>query len=159
VRILDIDIAEQEKASGAPPSSQPDASPITVEPQEGALPVASRRSRKPRKAVDHGNRRTHPPSTPGPTPEEPSSNKPPNAGINLAVMPDEPRYCYCNQVSHGQMIACDNQNCSREWVGLVSAPSRAISLTSPSSFITSVSAYVKSLERENHGTVPIVQPI
>ncbi|KAF2841822.1 hypothetical protein M501DRAFT_928077 [Patellaria atrata CBS 101060] len=31
---------------------------------------------------------------------------------------DEPRYCYCNGVSYGEMIACDNENCSREWFHL-----------------------------------------
>jgi len=31
---------------------------------------------------------------------------------------DEPRYCYCNQVSYGNMIACDNDSCPREWFHL-----------------------------------------
>ncbi|KAF1944832.1 hypothetical protein EJ02DRAFT_79630 [Clathrospora elynae] len=31
---------------------------------------------------------------------------------------DEPRYCYCNQVSYGNMIACDNDDCRREWFHL-----------------------------------------
>jgi hypothetical protein len=31
---------------------------------------------------------------------------------------DEPRYCYCNQVSYGNMIACDNESCAREWFHL-----------------------------------------
>ena len=39
----------------------------------------------------------------------------------------EPRYCYCNQVSYGEMVACDMDNCPREWfhldcVGLSKAP-------------------------------------
>lgn len=41
---------------------------------------------------------------------------------------DEPRYCYCNQVSYGEMVACDNPHCLREWfhlacVGLSRPPS------------------------------------
>ncbi|KAF2642542.1 hypothetical protein P280DRAFT_467880 [Massarina eburnea CBS 473.64] len=41
---------------------------------------------------------------------------------------DEPLYCYCNQVSFGQMIACDYDSCPREWfhlpcVNLERAPS------------------------------------
>ncbi|TBU50172.1 hypothetical protein BD309DRAFT_946038 [Dichomitus squalens] len=41
--------------------------------------------------------------------------------------PDEPRYCFCNQVSYGDMIACDNPTCAKEWfhmgcVGLVRPP-------------------------------------
>ncbi|KAG1145601.1 hypothetical protein G6F37_002080 [Rhizopus arrhizus] len=40
---------------------------------------------------------------------------------------NEPTYCYCNQVSFGDMIACDSENCEREWfhyacVGLVEPP-------------------------------------
>jgi hypothetical protein len=31
---------------------------------------------------------------------------------------DEPRYCYCNEVSYGNMIACDNDECPREWFHL-----------------------------------------
>lgn len=31
---------------------------------------------------------------------------------------DEPRYCYCNQVSFGNMVACDNDDCPREWFHL-----------------------------------------
>ena len=43
------------------------------------------------------------------------------------IDPNEPVYCFCNQVSFGDMIACDNPNCSREWfhypcVGLQSPP-------------------------------------
>ncbi|KAL8754487.1 MAG: hypothetical protein Q9199_004311 [Rusavskia elegans] len=39
----------------------------------------------------------------------------------------EPRYCYCNQVSYGEMVACDMDTCPREWfhldcVGLTKAP-------------------------------------
>ena len=41
---------------------------------------------------------------------------------------DEPRYCTCGGVSYGNMIACDNTACPREWfhlecVGLEKAPS------------------------------------
>lgn len=31
---------------------------------------------------------------------------------------DELRYCYCNGVSYGEMVACDNKNCAREWFHL-----------------------------------------
>jgi hypothetical protein len=30
----------------------------------------------------------------------------------------EPRYCYCNEVSFGEMVACDNDACPREWFHL-----------------------------------------
>lgn len=31
---------------------------------------------------------------------------------------DEPTYCYCNQVSYGEMVACDGEDCEREWFHL-----------------------------------------
>ncbi len=42
-------------------------------------------------------------------------------------MQDEDVYCYCNQVSYGEMVACDGEGCPREWfhlecVGLKVAP-------------------------------------
>lgn len=30
----------------------------------------------------------------------------------------EPTYCYCNQVSFGEMVGCDGDNCKREWFHL-----------------------------------------
>jgi hypothetical protein len=41
-----------------------------------------------------------------------------------------PRYCYCNGVSYGDMIGCDNDECPREWfhlecVGLQRAPPKS----------------------------------
>ncbi|EPQ64999.1 Bgt-5200 [Blumeria graminis f. sp. tritici] len=40
---------------------------------------------------------------------------------------DEPRYCYCDNVSYGEMVGCDADGCKREWfhlacVGLKTAP-------------------------------------
>lgn len=34
---------------------------------------------------------------------------------DMAIDPNEPKYCYCDQVSFGDMIACDNEDCPREW--------------------------------------------
>lgn len=33
----------------------------------------------------------------------------------LANDPNEPKYCICNQVSYGDMIGCDNEDCKVEW--------------------------------------------
>ena len=40
---------------------------------------------------------------------------------------DERRYCFCNNVSYGDMIGCDDDDCEREWfhlgcVGLLKPP-------------------------------------
>jgi hypothetical protein len=32
--------------------------------------------------------------------------------------PNEPKYCYCNRGSYGEMVACDNDDCTREWFHL-----------------------------------------
>ncbi|EKG17468.1 Zinc finger PHD-type protein [Macrophomina phaseolina MS6] len=34
------------------------------------------------------------------------------------IDPNEPRYCICGDVSYGHMIACDNDNCEKEWFHL-----------------------------------------
>lgn len=39
---------------------------------------------------------------------------------------DEPTYCYCNQVSYGEMVACDGDECEREWFHLA-----CVNLTAP----------------------------
>lgn len=38
-----------------------------------------------------------------------------NMELDLPVDPNEPTYCYCGQVSYGEMIACDNPECKIEW--------------------------------------------
>ncbi|KAB1218220.1 hypothetical protein CJ030_MR3G026100 [Morella rubra] len=48
-------------------------------------------------------------------------------GGHLPVDPNEPTYCFCNQVSYGEMVACDNADCKIEWfhfgcVGLKEQP-------------------------------------
>lgn len=35
-----------------------------------------------------------------------------------AIDPDEPTYCYCGQVSWGEMVACDGPDCEKEWFHL-----------------------------------------
>ena len=54
--------------------------------------------------------------------------------------PNEPRYCYCNGVSFGEMVGCDSDNCEREWfhlpcVGLKVAPKGNGELFLPKQFL------------------------
>ena len=35
--------------------------------------------------------------------------------VDMPPDPNEPRYCTCQQVSFGEMIACDNRDCPIEW--------------------------------------------
>lgn len=47
--------------------------------------------------------------------------------VDQPIDPDEPTYCLCEQVSFGEMICCDNEQCAIEWfhfscVGLSTKP-------------------------------------
>jgi len=47
--------------------------------------------------------------------------------LDMPVDPNEPTYCLCHQVSYGEMIGCDNNDCLIEWfhfgcVGLTAKP-------------------------------------
>ncbi|KAH9925299.1 uncharacterized protein B0H18DRAFT_1009544 [Fomitopsis serialis] len=64
----------------------------------------------------------------GNTPRAPGDMSELGAMGDMPIDPNEPCYCYCNQVSFGVMVACDNANCEREWfhlgcVGLQEPPS------------------------------------
>lgn len=55
----------------------------------------------------------------------------------------EPTYCYCNQVSYGEMVACDMSSCKKEWfhldcVGLAKAPTKNGEWTSKLSSLVKV---------------------
>ena len=39
----------------------------------------------------------------------------PQEVLDMPVDPNEPTYCLCQQVSYGEMIGCDNNDCSIEW--------------------------------------------
>lgn len=40
----------------------------------------------------------------------PAAAKPTGMDLDIPVDPNEPTYCLCNQVSYGDMVACDNPN-------------------------------------------------
>lgn len=51
----------------------------------------------------------------------------PQEVLDMPVDPNEPTYCLCAQVSYGEMIGCDNQECPIEWfhfgcMGLTTKP-------------------------------------
>ncbi|XP_015574058.2 PHD finger protein ING1 [Ricinus communis] len=56
-----------------------------------------------------------------------TSANPTGMELDCPVDPNEPTYCFCQQVSYGEMVACDNPNCTIEWfhfgcVGLKEQP-------------------------------------
>ncbi|RYR66374.1 hypothetical protein Ahy_A03g012364 isoform B [Arachis hypogaea] len=61
------------------------------------------------------------------TEAQPTPVNPTGMELDLPVDPNEPTYCFCNQVSYGEMVACDNPDCKIEWfhfgcVGLKEQP-------------------------------------
>lgn len=42
--------------------------------------------------------------------EAQATSNPTGMDLELPVDPNEPTYCFCNQVSYGAMVACDNPN-------------------------------------------------
>ncbi|KAM3850403.1 LOW QUALITY PROTEIN: inhibitor of growth protein 4-like [Diretmus argenteus] len=61
------------------------------------------------------------------TPTSNFGNVHPSDVLDMPVDPNEPTYCLCHQVSYGEMIGCDNTDCSIEWfhfacVGLTTKP-------------------------------------
>ncbi|OIV98674.1 hypothetical protein TanjilG_23966 [Lupinus angustifolius] len=46
--------------------------------------------------------------------EAQTTANPTGVEIDLPVDPNEPTYCLCNQVSYGEMVACDNNDCQRK---------------------------------------------
>lgn len=65
-----------------------------------------------------------------PTSQTPRETTTTTVGPDVSEMPydpTEPTYCYCDQVSFDEMVACDNDDCDIEWfhyacVGLTSQP-------------------------------------
>jgi hypothetical protein len=54
-----------------------------------------------------------------PPPSSGQGNAPPVTGLGGALSEGEERkYCYCNGVSYGEMIGCDDPACEREWFHL-----------------------------------------
>ncbi|KAF8467627.1 hypothetical protein BDZ91DRAFT_722774 [Kalaharituber pfeilii] len=67
------------------------------------------------------------PAAPQSTQSKPAANSPDDDEDEEELDPNEPRYCFCNQVSYGEMVACDDEKCEREWfhldcVGLTQPP-------------------------------------
>lgn len=40
--------------------------------------------------------------------QQPMPVNPAGMDLDIPVDPNEPTYCFCNQVSYGEMVACDN---------------------------------------------------
>ena len=51
--------------------------------------------------------------------QAPEPSTPPTHALvpldTIEADPSEPRYCYCDRFSYGDIVACDNDDCPREW--------------------------------------------
>lgn len=52
-----------------------------------------------------------------PTEDTHSISRPTNH-IPVVHVPDDPKYCYCQEGEHGQMVGCDNSDCHFQWFHL-----------------------------------------
>lgn len=80
----------------------PPAAPIATSDEEQGK---RKRSRKPKREPTTS---THAPAAPSTKPKRQTEDH----------ADDEPLYCYCQQVSYGEMVGCDGENCEREWFHL-----------------------------------------
>ncbi|KAI0822658.1 hypothetical protein BC628DRAFT_655997 [Trametes gibbosa] len=141
---------EPSAAASEPPAPEPPTSELYV-PDEAPAPTKDRKKGKKRKKGSTRRRTGQGSSEPAnegasePAQDVVLSQVPPmqptltlripaqilpHATVEAEDMPpdpNEPRYCFCNQVSFGDMIACDSRDCTREWfhigcVGLTRIP-------------------------------------
>lgn len=100
-----------------PPSrrtKRPAPGPLTAGEEGSASISVGRRTAAPRKKA--AGRKGHKDETAAAAQDlEPDIEVDENG---VAIDPDEPRYCVCNRVSYGEMIACENNQCQYEWFHL-----------------------------------------
>ncbi|KAL1745443.1 hypothetical protein HDZ31DRAFT_81933 [Schizophyllum fasciatum] len=109
---------------------EPDSEPNGGQPQQDAAKKSKPRKSRGRISMPKKRKRAEDPAlSAAATPKSTSKS-----GVRkLTLLPasteaiDEPRYCVCNGISAGTMIACDNENCPMEWfhlscVGLIEQP-------------------------------------
>lgn len=115
--------AQQANGKPARRSKRPAPGILTSTDDGDAKVGVSKRKAAPRKKGST-NRSSTAAATSAPLPSSASLEAP-----EEYVDPDEPRYCICGDVSWGTMIACDNDDCDKEWfhldcVGLTELPPR-----------------------------------
>ena len=121
--------------TGTPASSQQAtvtnaASSITQPARSGTAPLPQRTASAP----GVGSQSSSHLGTPTPTGARAGQKRKAAAAFRRDASVDEGAadedtevYCFCQQVSYGEMVACDNEHCEREWfhlpcVGLTSPP-------------------------------------
>ncbi|KAK5136111.1 hypothetical protein LTR08_004162 [Meristemomyces frigidus] len=85
------------------PTLSPHPSPAPSQPPSPAAPAPTHKTP------------SDPPSSPA---SSPTNDAEAEAEADDPDDPNEPKYCYCDRGSYGEMVACDNDACPREWFHL-----------------------------------------
>lgn len=86
--------------------------PIQPEASQPPVRASKRRPSKGTKSKENEKEKEEPSVSPALKITLPPPN--PDIGID----PNEPTWCYCNRVSFGEMIGCDDPECKYEWFHL-----------------------------------------
>ena len=73
--------------------------------------------------------------------------------------PNEPRYCICNQVSYGDMVACDNEDVSDATLSMMNGYHKALFTCSALMNGSIILALASKLLLRENGTVLLARPI
>lgn len=112
-------------ASAAAASSTTAAARNTVDPTTNA--TATHKTRRSTGANSRAGSGSQAGGRASSTKAQKTEDKPVPMSDKPVVDPNEPKYCYCEEISYGEMVACDNDDCERKWfhfqcVGLTVAP-------------------------------------
>ena len=111
------------RSTSAAPARKTTASPSTT---TAPLPRGTRKRKPKPLSPQKGGRRSAPQSLISNISQTPMATVGPDTS-EMPYDPTEPKYCYCDQISFDEMVACDNEDCTIEWfhyacVGLSSQP-------------------------------------
>ncbi|XP_032682091.1 inhibitor of growth protein 2 isoform X2 [Odontomachus brunneus] len=87
---------------------------VMAETRSSTLPSTSNGSQKKTTTAATGKKKKRK-SRQGNQQNQHREDTPPPPEDDLAIDPDEPTYCLCDQISYGEMILCDNDLCPIEW--------------------------------------------
>lgn len=87
---------------------------VMAEPRSAALSNASNGNQKKTTAATAGKKKKRK-ARQGNQQNQHREDTPPPPEDEIAIDPDEPTYCLCDQISYGEMILCDNDLCPIEW--------------------------------------------
>lgn len=87
---------------------------VAAETRSTTLSAANSGTQKKTAAANTGKKKKRK-SRQGTQQNQHREDTPPPPEDDLAIDPDEPTYCLCDQISYGEMILCDNDLCPIEW--------------------------------------------